>query len=395
MATEGQAIRGVNHRSYGAVHQSHEVTNQERFDAIAPYHTTQAEVPSAPHPHLIDYKSEYEGTFLRNSGSDVPPPPELLNKHDDGPPPSQANWNIPAVSEDIAKDALIKYADSKLCYSRAPAVEMVFRDLKPFNTYRYSLETFTETRCTDVKTVPYNGEFVDSCMLGVPPLLWNIQVEVPSMFTDHVQRVKVPHTSLVKGCFDCAASGRVRCRKCHGRGQIECWVCHGSRTTDHDNRCSHCSGRGYERCISCSGQGLKKCDTCQGRGQMLSYTELQVKWKNNIFEYVVDQKCGFPAKRFKAVRGEKIFVDEQVMVYPVVNFPDPSINQASQNAVQQHHAQFASSARVLRQRQTIELIFLTQVEYEWKGTLYSYYVYGNENEVYAENYPKKCCCSIM
>uniref|UniRef100_K7FHA9 Uncharacterized protein n=1 Tax=Pelodiscus sinensis TaxID=13735 RepID=K7FHA9_PELSI len=84
-----------------------------------------------------------------------------------------------------------------------------------------------------------------------------------------------------------------------------------------------------------------------------------------------------------------------LQVYPVVNFPEPSISQASQNAVVQHHTQFASVSRLLRQRQTIELIPLTKVEYEWQGKLYSYYVYGDENRVYTENYPKKCCCSIM
>lgn len=44
--------------------------------------------------------------------------------------------SIPAVSEDAAKEALIQYAASKCCYSSAPAKEMVFRNLQPFNTYR-------------------------------------------------------------------------------------------------------------------------------------------------------------------------------------------------------------------------------------------------------------------
>lgn len=36
--------------------------------------------------------------------------------------------------------------------------------------------------------------------------------------------------------------------------------------------------------------------------------------KNNIFEYVADQRSGFPADRFKEVTGQKKFVDEQSMV---------------------------------------------------------------------------------
>lgn len=49
----------------------------------------------------------------------------------------------------------------------------------------------------------------------------------------------------------------------------------------------------------------------------------------------------------------------------------------------------------LFQKQTIELIPLTKVEYEWRGKVYSFCVFGNENKVYAEDYPEKCCCSVM
>lgn len=36
--------------------------------------------------------------------------------------------------------------------------------------------------------------------------------------------------------------------------------------------------------------------------------------KNNISEYVADQRCGFPTELFKTVNGEKLFVDERYMV---------------------------------------------------------------------------------
>ncbi|XP_024072881.1 protein SSUH2 homolog [Terrapene carolina triunguis] len=392
MAAEGQAIR-VSSQSYGAVDQMSHASAEGYFGAIVPDDITSGEEPSAP---PMDDVSGYEGTALGDGGGkDLPPPSDLVPDRGGGPPPAQTEWNIPAVSEDAAKEAFIQYAASKCCYSSAPAKEMVFRTLQPFNTYRYRLETFTESRSSDWKTTPYKGEFVDSFLLGPAPLPWTIQVEVPTMFTDNITRVKVPHTSSLKGCHNCRCSGRIRCRKCHGRGKIQCWICHGSGKQLSKDRCTHCRGSGRSRCNSCSGSGHKTCLTCAGKGQLLYYIELQVKWKNNIFEYVADQRSGFPADLFKEVTGQKMFVDEQSMVYPVVNFPDPSISQASQNALVQHHTQFASTSRVLRQRQTIELIPLTKVEYEWQGKRYSYYVYGDENRVYAENYPKKCCCSIM
>ncbi|XP_043374187.1 protein SSUH2 homolog isoform X4 [Dermochelys coriacea] len=406
MAAAGQALR-VSSQRYGAVDQMSHASAEGYFatdiqissactGAIVPDHMTNGEEPSAPPAYPIDEISGYEGTALGDGGGKgLPPPSNLVTDRGGGPSPAQTDWNIPAVSEDAAKEALIQYAASKCCYSSAPAKEMVFQNLQPFNTYRYRLETFTESRSSEWKTTPYRGEFVDSFLLGPAPLPWNIQVEVPTMFTDNITRVKVPHTSSLKGCHNCRCAGTIHCTKCHGRGKVQCWICHGSGNRLNEDRCTHCSGSGRSRCNSCSGSGHKTCITCAGKGQLLYYIELQVKWKNNIFEYVADQRSGFPADLFKEVTGQKMFVDEQSMVYPVVNFPDPSISQASQNAVVQHHTQFASTSRVLRQRQTIELIPLTKVEYDWQGKWYSYYVYGDENRVYAENYPKKCCCLVM
>lgn len=47
------------------------------------------------------------------------------------------------------------------------------------------------------------------------------------------------------------------------------------------------------------------------------------------------------------------------------------------------------------QKQTVELVPLTKVDYEWKERVYSFYIFGNENKVYTKDYPAKCCCSIM
>ncbi|KAL8212658.1 UNVERIFIED_CONTAM: hypothetical protein K2H54_054512, partial [Gekko kuhli] len=129
--------------------------------------------------------------------------------------------------------------------------------------------------------------------------------------------------------------------------------------------------------------------------RLLTYNALVVKWSNNVFEYVAHQSNDFPAKLFQAVTGQKLFVDEQDMVYPIINFPDSSINDASRNAVERHRSQFTSTARILRQRQTIEHIPLTRVEYRWREASSSFYVYGNERKVHTEDYPQKCCCTII
>lgn len=47
------------------------------------------------------------------------------------------------------------------------------------------------------------------------------------------------------------------------------------------------------------------------------------------------------------------------------------------------------------QRQTIELIPVTRVSYTWKGKSHIYFVYGNEFQVNADDYPATCCCTVM
>ncbi|XP_032066505.1 protein SSUH2 homolog isoform X2 [Thamnophis elegans] len=351
-----------------------------------------AQGPSAP-AFDVNSVSGYEGTKIGDAGHYFPPPPDPLSYPERLP--AQTNWNIPAISEDEAKDAFIEYAESKCCYSKNPAKELMFQDLLALNTYRYYLETFTESRSSSWKTIPYKGEPVDSAMYGAAPSPWDMRVEVPIMFKDNIVKLKVPHTSTVKGCPICGCSGRRPCTQCHGLTRKQCWVCNGTGSQLSNQRCSSCSGTGTTMCNVCSGLGTTACTDCAGTGKLLTYIEMQVEWKNNIFEYVMDERTGFPTELFKGVKGKKLFVDEQYLVHPVVSFPICAINQASRNAIEQHHAQFGSTARILRQRQTIELVFLTKVEYEWHRKSYSYYVYGNEHKVYAEDYPKKCGCTIV
>ncbi|XP_028854708.1 protein SSUH2 homolog [Denticeps clupeoides] len=43
---------------------------------------------------------------------------------------------VPAVSEDVAREALLQFVGKKWMYSRKPAKNLVFKDLKPFTVYR-------------------------------------------------------------------------------------------------------------------------------------------------------------------------------------------------------------------------------------------------------------------
>ncbi|XP_060095591.1 protein SSUH2 homolog [Heteronotia binoei] len=322
----------------------------------------------------------------------IPPPPYPVPDY--GGQPVQRSWNIPCISESEAQAAFLEYASSHCCYSSTPAREMVFEELQAFNTYRYRLETFTESRSLEWRTKPFTGKIEVPVLTAELP--WNVPVAVPEMFENNTKEIIMPHTSSIKECSVCMASGKRPCKQCGGRTKEQCHWCKGTGVFISDT-CSHCSGTGSSAtpCIACSGMGTVNCSDCNGQGRLLTYNALVVQWKNNIFEYVAHQRNDFPDKLFHAVTGQKLLVDEHDMVYPVINFPDSSINNASMNAVERHRTQFTSTSRILRQRQTIEHIPLTRVEYRWREAAFSFYVYGNERKVYTENYPQKCCCTII
>ncbi|XP_059800393.1 protein SSUH2 homolog [Hypanus sabinus] len=351
------------------------------------------EFPSAPPAHLLDDVTGYEGT-IGGEEHFVPPPLPAAEGTERLEPHPQRAWSIPTVTEEMAREAFIQYASSICCYSVKPAKEMAFRDLKPCNTYRYRLESFTESRSTEWTSKPYTGQFVDSNAYGPAPLPWDIVVHIPQLFQEHTEKVPVPHTSSVKGCHSCMALGRTACTNCTATGRVRCQVCSGRGFKSND-RCNPCHGSGLQRCVFCGGSGAKPCKTCAQSGQLLVYIQLIVKWKNNIFEYIADQQSGLSLELYDKMAGDCIFTDEQVMVSPIVAFPEIKITQASQQAIQQHRTQLTRASVIIQQRQTIEFIPITEVYYEWKGKEYSYFTCGTDNRVHAPDYPAKCCCCTI
>ncbi|XP_041080739.1 protein SSUH2 homolog isoform X2 [Polyodon spathula] len=318
------------------------------------------EGPSALPSGLLDTVSGYEGTPSDGVGEDkiYPPPSDRLPKPANDQNASVPHVRLPTVSEDTARAALLEYVGRKWNYRSKPAKELVFRDLTPFTTYRYRLETFTESRGTAWAFEPYTNQLVDGPQYGDPPPPWDVMVEVPPMYIDSCQKVRVPHTSFVKVCHRCHGKGHVQCSQCNGWGKTQCSFCFGS---------GHRSG---ESCTFCHGSGQSR--------------------KNQIYQHVPDRCPDFPVKLFEKVNGDKFFVDESALVYPIVGFPEKEICDASKRGNDEHMARFSGSMHILQQRQTIELIPLTQAFYEYKEQAYNYFVYGIENKVHAPKYPSSC-----
>ncbi|XP_077324087.1 protein SSUH2 homolog [Lithobates pipiens] len=358
-----------------------------------PVNTNPLVPQNAPYPQFSGIPG-YEGMAGDGVGKFLPPPPVVGPGPDALPTPSNKDWTIPSISQETAKQALLDYVSGQCCYGSSPVEEMVIQQMKPFNTYRYRLETFTESRSCDWTTKPLTSEKLDGPSNGPAPQPWEIILEPPALFHDETKKQPVPHTSSKKQCEECHGKGKIICQKCNGNGQVKCEHCNGSGRSAGEE-CSHCSGTGSEGCKTCHQTNVQTCPGCTGKGQVMSYIELTVTWKNNLYEFIPDHGSEFNTDLFKKVTGEKIFVDEQLLVPPLVNFPDASINQASQTAVQQHYSQFISSCRILKQKQSIEWLPLTKVEYSWKGKNCSYFVYGRENRVETKDYPSTCCCVIL
>ncbi|XP_034162805.2 protein SSUH2 homolog [Pangasianodon hypophthalmus] len=353
-----------------------------------------APAPSAPPAGFYDTVPGYEGTMAGEAGGFLPPPMPSAPMPAPDNLPAQSNWNITSITEDVAHEALVNYASSKCCYSSAPAREGVITSLEPFNTYRYRLETFAETRSTEWSQEPYTGQPVDA-FIQPAPAPWAIAAQTPTFFQDQTQKIRVPYTSSVKNCHACMGMGKMPCKDCAGSGNKICWVCNGSGFRHGTERCTHCNGCGRENCSHCHGQGSRKCETCRGKRQLLVFITLKITWTTYKNEYMVEQLSGLQSENLNKVSGRAMFTDSQYMLYPVMGFPDPSVSQASERLIQEHQSKYFQNSRILQQRHSIELIPITRVNYAWKGKSHVYFVFGNENSVHTDSYPAKCCCSVM
>uniref|UniRef100_A0A3Q3WR81 Ssu-2 homolog, tandem duplicate 1 n=1 Tax=Mola mola TaxID=94237 RepID=A0A3Q3WR81_MOLML len=299
------------------------------------------------------------------------------------PGPAPEDWSIPSLPEDVAQEAFKSFASSQCCYSEAPAKNGVITNMEVFNTYRYRLETFTESRSTEWATKPHEGELADF-YTQTAPRPWEVQATPPSHFTNHTEEIRVPYTSSIQDCNSCHATGKIQCQQCNGSGfDKECWVCNGSGTKN-DESCSHCDGNGKERCTECD-QGMKECETCKGKLRVLTYIKLKVTFEDIMKTNIHALETLMTKDTFSS----------HFQVYPLLGFPNTAIVEASERLVREQQSKYTQNSRILQQRQTVELIPVTKVNYKWKGDSHVYYVYGNENKVSADNYPATCCCVIQ
>ncbi|XP_059796235.1 protein SSUH2 homolog isoform X5 [Balaenoptera ricei] len=162
----------------------------------------EAESPLAPPAELLERLPSCDWLLQGDRCQIFFPPSEAP-----GRPQEQRCWSsflehrVPVVTEEVAREALLSFVDSKCCYGSAAAGDLVILELKQQALRRYRLETFSESRISEWTFQPYTNHSVDGPQRGTSPRLWDIKVQVPPMFQEDTRKFQVPHSSLVKALW--------------------------------------------------------------------------------------------------------------------------------------------------------------------------------------------------
>ncbi|CAF0866937.1 unnamed protein product [Brachionus calyciflorus] len=301
------------------------------------------------------------------------------------------------LTEEDAEDALVAFVGEHCCYGKGPVKNLEITDLKPSNTYRYILESFTETRSTKYVSEPYFQQIIVNTG-APPPHPWSIPVTPNQLFIDQKVLLEIPNTAQVEICKKCSGRGNRTCYSCSGRGRKSCIHCHGSghkHNSNHHHRenCFFCSGTGFSNCHTCGHTGFILCKICSGSGRLKWYLQLTVEFKNNKDDFF--SKTEFiPDELLRNCLTKNTFSDTNLRLFPITNHPNKYINEASSSLLGQHYTKF-NQCKILSQRHEVDSIPINLVTYNYKNKILNYIIYGLESRVYAPDYPQKCCCNIL
>lgn len=367
--------------------------------------------PTAPPIEKMDNIPGYQNIGFTEEF--LPPPPSYESVTKGTPPERQNISNVPTITEQEAREALLEFVADHCCYGKKAAEELSFNDLQSTSAFHYTIESYTESRSTEWAYEPYNGQPIDGPQNGPAPGPWDIQSKPSQVFKDEIRKIEVPHTASVKPCHHCFASGFIRCHRCHGRGRNRCFSCNGSGVRfgaghhhhhhgDHhhhhhhhhnnfdDNRCSFCLGTGFKDCGVCHTQGMVVCPLCRSYRNLKCFILLKITWRTHEDHHVVE-RTALPDELIKQAQGQLAFEETMPRVFPITQFQESEVNQASARLVAQH--QFPDKA-IIMQRQRVRIVPVTVCQYRWNNTDFDFIVYGFERKVYAPNYPQQCCCGL-
>ena len=155
----------------------------------------------------------------------VPPPVPLAGdgEAEDGEtscPTRSQIAEVPAVSEQQARSALLGLVAERCCWGRSAARAMAINKITSTSAFHYEIQTFTEKRETSWAFTPYGGGEIDGPRYGQAPRPWDIAAEPADLFRNEIKVLQVPHTASVKQCHRCRGAGSLLCQECHGKGWV-------------------------------------------------------------------------------------------------------------------------------------------------------------------------------
>jgi hypothetical protein len=112
-------------------------------------------------------------------------------------------------------------------------------------------------------------------------------------------------------------------------------------------------------------------------------------------EHVVE-KSRLPKELVAGAQGSVLFYEEGPLVPPITDFCEESISVGSRGLILRHAEQWQEE-RVLRQRQNIRSIPVSEANYAYKGELRTFWIYGLDHKAYITDYPASILwgCTII
>lgn len=381
-----------------SVSSSSSLRSPERPQRFVPALVSSTVVQTMPSAPILDELSPLPGYETATSVSTVvQPPPCYL-------PPSVDSallnpFHIPNISTSEARSLVRAHVRSKFCWNKKAAEELVINHITMKPSYHYHLNTFTEKRETAWKYEPSLSDPYPWSSNQAAPRPWDVSVTPDPYFVDGSKKLEVPHTSTIRRCDDCLACGQINCSSCFGQGSGVCFFCSGvgirTGETAASGRCLQCSGSGRVKCHQCNGSGKVSCTKCNGSCYLRWYVELTVSWKN-YQENFISTTSGLKPKHISKVKGIKCFLEEAIILQPLINFPDTNIANASVMLVERQ-LKAHPHEKIIRQKHHVRVIPVALVNYTWKGKSSTFHIYGSSDErtVHFKKYPQRCCCCTM
>lgn len=220
------------------------------------------------------------GTLTRaiaSAGRKHPPAPRSLMPQDDverylgqdllKTPVLQSRQRAEQLSDPAEIAALLdRWSATNKLRLRSLGRQAVLRQITSLNSYTYKLSVLYETR-----SQPQLMEEPDQNAYTIPQEKaldrWSVDLGEPIEFKNEAQKnIRLPGSSRVIMCSECAGLGKTLCPNCEGRGRVS-----RQKTAEQAAADGTPAGPVLIPCPDCKGSGGLLCGHCKGVGRMLQH----------------------------------------------------------------------------------------------------------------------------